>query len=51
VTSSTTVDQLLVIANNLIADSFKGTIPGSPATQAQIGAMNSLFGQVNREVL
>ena len=48
VTSSTTVNQLLVIANNLIGNSFK---PSGTATQAQIGDMNTLLGKVNREVL
>ena len=48
VTPSTTVDQLLAISNNLIANSFK---PGGTATQIQIGDMNSLLGQVNRETL
>jgi Fe-S cluster assembly iron-binding protein IscA len=48
VTSSTTVNELLVISNNLIDKSFK---PGGNATQTQIGDMNSLLGMVNREAL
>lgn len=46
--SSSTVNQVLAVANGLIGQSFK---PGGTATQAQEGAMNALLGCMNRESL
>jgi hypothetical protein len=46
--SSSTVNQVLTVANTLIGQSFK---PGGTATQAQEGAMNSLLSCLNRETL
>ncbi len=45
-TSSSTVDDVLDVANQLIGDSFQ---PSGSATQAQEGAMNALLGCLNRE--
>ena len=45
-TSTTTVDDLLGIARGLITNTY---YPSGPTTQAQLGALNTLLGCVNKE--